>query len=92
MEHGESASARAALEHAAKATLALLSELSQREARRDASLDRQIESLRQEVVSSGVMSPPSSRARAPGSPATPGMRCRWRSSSTTAPSRPRRSG
>lgn len=49
MEHGESASARAALENAAKATLALLSELSQREARRDASLDRQIESLRQEV-------------------------------------------
>ena len=49
MENGESVSARTALENAAKATLALLSEVSQREARREASLDQQLQSLRQEV-------------------------------------------
>ncbi|WP_235577904.1 hypothetical protein [Pseudoxanthomonas sp. Root630] len=49
MENRESAAAQATLEHTAKAALALLSEISQRGARIDASVNQQVQSLKQEV-------------------------------------------
>lgn len=49
MDYRESASLQARLEETAKAALALLSEVSRREARMDASFDEKMQSLKQEV-------------------------------------------